>query len=130
DDTLASTMPTINISDAGAIKADGSHSSANNSYFAGISTFPSPMEVRDYFTFNLPAGTAPILGAELRVLNPLTGYISPDPTETYTLYDVSATAAALDTTRLPGDVTGKSLFDDLGTGTVFGTRVFTAADNN
>jgi Ca2+-binding RTX toxin-like protein len=81
-------------------------------------------------TFNLSAATPTIIGAELRVFSPASSYNSVDPTETYSLFDVSATPAALDTNRASGDVTGAGIFNDLGTGTVYGTRIVSAADNN
>jgi hypothetical protein len=85
---------------------------------------------RDYFTFTLPVATGTIIGAELRVFNPAGGFVSSDPTETYSLFDVSATPAALDANRLVGDLTGIAIHGDLGSGTVYGTRVVSSADNN
>jgi hypothetical protein len=121
---------TINAIDSGWIFGDGSHTAANNNYVAGQGLNPTLAEFHDYATFTLAASTPTIIGAELRLFNPSTGYNSPDPTETYTLFDVSASPAALDTTRLPGDATGIAIHADLGSGTIFGSRVVSASDNN
>jgi hypothetical protein len=132
NNTLTGTEQTINAIDSGSIRSDGTHTATNNNYVVG-QTATSPvaaMEVRNYTTFVLPATTPTILGAELRLVNPAGSYNSPDPAETYTLYDVSATAQALDATRLVGDATGIAIHGDLGSGTVFGSRVVSAADNN
>jgi len=118
----------VNAVDSGWIQSNGSHTSTNNNYLVGLQT--GPVEFRDYATFTLSPWTPTIISAELRLFNPVIGYSSPDPTETYTLFDVSATAAALDTTRLVGDATGITIFNDLGTGTIYGTRSVSAADNN
>src|SRR6185369_9995998 len=84
----------------------------------------------NYASFVLSPATPTIIGAELRLFNPANGYFSSDPTETYTLFDVSATPADLDTTRLAGDATGIAIHADLGSGTIYGSRVVSAADNN
>jgi hypothetical protein len=122
---------TIIASDTGWIATDGTHMAANSNYIVGQATFNGdPLSTfRDYFTFSLPT-TGTIIGAELRIINPTGGYISPDPTETYTLFDVSATPAALDAERAAGNLTGMAIHADLGSGTVYGTRVFSSADNN
>jgi hypothetical protein len=122
-------MATFNAVDSGWITMDGAHTASNNNYVVGLL---AGLQARDYFTFNLPASTVPILGAELRLFNPATpgGYVSPDATETYVLFDVSATPAALDANRPAGDPTGMAIHADLGSGTVYGTRVVSAADNN
>jgi hypothetical protein len=120
---------TINAIDSGWIQANGTHTATNNNYFVGFSTFFVNTEYRNYFTFALPAATPTIASGELRLLNTAFGYNSPDPTETYTLYDVSATPAELDTTRPVGDPTGMDIHGDLGSGTVYGTRTVSPTDN-
>jgi len=122
-------VATVNAVDSGWIFGDGSHGAANNNYVAGQGLNPTLAEFHNYATFTLGAATPTIIGAELRLFNPASGYNSPDPSETYTLFDVSATPAALDTTRLAGDATGILIHADLGSGTVYGSRVVSAADN-
>ncbi|HET9218893.1 MAG TPA: PKD domain-containing protein, partial [Terriglobia bacterium] len=120
----------INAADSGWIQANGTHTAPNNNYLVGFSTVFVTTEYRNYFTFTLPAATPTIASAELRLFNSTFGYTSPDPAETYTLYDVSATPAELDTTRPVGDVTGMQIHSDLGSGTIYGTRTVSATDNN
>jgi hypothetical protein len=123
---------TVNAVDSGWIATDGTHTAANNNYAVGQVLFNSnPLsEFRNYATFALSGTTPTIIGAELRLFNPTNAYSSPDPTETYTLFDVSATPTALDANRLAGDATGSAIHADLGSGTVYGARVVSAADNN
>ena len=52
-------------------------------------------EYHNYFVFDLGTVNQAILSAQLNVANPTGGYFSPDPTETYTLFDVSTPLAAL-----------------------------------
>ena len=130
---------TLNAIDSGWITAEGLHTTTNNNYIVGQSVvpiFPPPpppvplTEFRDYFTFSLPSATPTIVGAELRLFNPV-GYNSPDTNETYSLFDVASfTAADLDVNRTSENQTGKDIHTDLGNGTVYGTRVVSAADNN
>ncbi|HET9217515.1 MAG TPA: sialidase family protein, partial [Terriglobia bacterium] len=142
NDTLSSEGLTLNAVDSGWITAQGVHTTTNNNYAVGQSLFapfppppppvPPPVltEFRNYFTFSLPAATPAIVGAELRLFNPSAGYNSPDPTETYSLYDVvSFTAADLDVNRASENQTGKDIHTDLGDGTVYGTRDVSPADN-
>jgi len=121
----------INAVDSGWLASDGTHSATNNNYFVGQANFNgNPLAtLRNYFTFSLSPATPLIVGAELRLVNPTSGYGSPDLTETYSLFDVSATAAALDTTRAAGDPTGIAIHADLGSGVAYGSRVVSAADN-
>jgi hypothetical protein len=124
----------LNAIDSGYYFSDGLHPSAENSYVLGQAQDGAGglITVRNYFTFSLPAATSTILGAELRLLASAPanqGFLSPDPSETYTLYDVSASPAALDTERNSANPTGASIYSDLGSGTVFGSRNVTAADD-
>lgn len=69
---------------------------------------------RNYFVFNLTF-IADITSARLRILQPGNVDLNSDPSETYVLYDVQTPAGLL------GQVESASIFDDLGTGTVFGS---------
>ena len=67
--------------------------------------------------------------ATLRLFNPevsatLHGYVSPDPTETLNIYEVTTTAA-----DVTGNTAGLAGFDDLGSGQLYGTREVSALDN-
>ena len=69
--------------------------------------------------------TQTITGATLQVLNPANGYASSDPTETYSVFDVSTPVVALQASG-----SGRTdIFADLGTGNSFGTRAVSTVDN-
>ena len=88
-------------------------------------------EYHDYFVFNLSGITDTIVGAVLQAYNPSTatgdlgnGYVSPDPTETMALWNVTSTAATV-----TGHLGGLTVYDDLGGGTQYASRTVSAADN-
>src|SRR5690606_6871505 len=86
-------------------------------------------ERRSFFVFDLSSVTGTIGSATLRLFNPflspfLPGYVSPDPAELLNIYDVSPPA---DVVRQ--GLAGTSGFADLGGGTLFGSRLVSAADN-
>jgi hypothetical protein len=54
----------------------------------------------------------------------LHGYVSPDPTETLDIYDVTTAAASV-----TDGTAGVAGFGDLGSGTLYGSRIVSAADN-
>ena len=115
---------TLSALDSGWYDADGTHEPTNTNYAAGL--FESE-EYRNFFAFNLPSVTGPIVGAEFRV--DVQHYWSQEPNETYTLFDVS--------TPFPDLVAGGSvadgserpdIFSDLGTGASYGSRVIAPSD--
>ncbi|HVX60745.1 MAG TPA: pre-peptidase C-terminal domain-containing protein, partial [Pirellulales bacterium] len=106
--------------DSGFWMNTGHHNSLNKNYLTG--QFYGN-EYRDFFVFGLPATNEPIVAAQLEVLNPL--YVSSDPTETYSLFDVST---PIDQLRASGD--GQTaIFNDLGSGVAYGSQTVSAADN-
>lgn len=120
---------TLNWTDSGWWNATGFHDATNDNYFVGQS---GGLQYRDYFVFNLAGVTQPISSATLQVYNPAVangdsgnGYISIDPTETYTVFDVSTPLAALQASN-SGQV---GIFNDLGTGVPFGATVASPASN-
>ncbi len=116
----------VNSLDMGWYDKLGGRDLGNKNYIAGEVidiTTQSPM--RNFFVFDVPAGPS-IPAARLRLFNPSSpnpGYQSADPTETYTLFDVTTAIASL---RGQG---GVAAYEDLGTGTIFGSVVASAADN-
>ncbi len=79
--------------------------------------------------FDLSPVTGIVSTATLRLFNPevsafLHGYVSPDPTETLNIYDVTTPAA-----DIIGNTAGLAGFADLGSGTLYGTRAVSAGDN-
>lgn len=83
----------------------------SNNYFAGVS---SGQVYRNYFVFNLTYVTG-VTSARLVILETGGFKFNPDPFETYTLYDVQTPAGHL------GMGGGIPVYNDLGSGTVFGS---------
>jgi hypothetical protein len=123
--------------DRGWYDQTGEHSSGNQNYIVGTcGQVPAPScngigdTHRNWATFNIPVGLT-ISSATLRMFNPGAvatelGYVSPNPTELYTLYDVSTSIATLESDN-SGQV---GIYNDLGSGTSYGQRTVSAADNN
>src|SRR4029079_6274681 len=109
--------------DSGWYNATGSHTPTNTNYLTG--QFNS-VDERSFFVFDLATVTGNIVGAELRLANPSSGYSSPDPTETLAMWDVTTPIATL----TAGGSGLTAIYNDLGTGTQFGLRSVSAADNN
>lgn len=101
----------------------GQHGLPTGNYAAGQTSTGTGIlqEYRNFFIFDLPSLTDVIVSATLR-LTPR-GYMSADASETYALFDVTTPLASL--TDRSG---GVAAFTDLGSGTFYGSRVFTAAD--
>ncbi len=115
---------TLTATDGGWYNALGFHDPTNPNYIAGQNSL---LEFRDFFTFNLSslAGMT-VTSATLALTNPSSGYSSNSATETYTLFDVSTSAATL----VAGGIFQFNTFNDLGSGTSFGSRTVSSADNN
>lgn len=88
--------------------------------------FGNDLNEHDFFVFNLGDVTATITSAQLSIGNSANnGYISPNPTETYNVWDVSTAI-----TTLIANQTGRvDIFNDLGSGTQYASRTVSAADN-
>lgn len=114
--------------DHGWYDDSGDHSPSNDNYLVGEGG--AELEFyHDWFVFDLSSISGPVTGATLRAYNvdtsvaPEDGYQSPDPSETWTLYDVSTSIA-----DLVGGTGGLSAYNDLASGTTYGSTVVTAAD--
>src|SRR5215212_9550939 len=84
-----------------------------HSYFAGRF---SSLEFRNFFAFHVPSITQTVVRAELRMF---AYYIdTPDAFETYELHDIST--PLIDLTNRTA-VARPAIFDDLGSGAVFGS---------
>ncbi len=122
----AAATVTLDAVDSGFYNANGVHTPSNENYITGLF---SGLEDRSFFLFDLSGVNGTIRSATLRLFNPevsqfLHGYVSPDPTETLNIYDVTTSAAAI-----TGNTAGVAGFKDLGSGTLYGTRVVSAGDN-
>ena len=121
----ASRADLVTSADRGRYTDAGAHTPTNPNYTTGFVN--NLGELRSFFTFDLAGVTGPITSARLLLRNVAflgSPYNSPDPTETFSLFDVLTPTAAL--TNGTG---GVAAFNDLGTGVDYGTRVISPADN-
>jgi hypothetical protein len=108
---------TLNTSDRGWYDSSGKHDPSNDNYVAG--TVPG-VTYHDFFVFDLSGVSTPLTSASLVAVNPS----SAGGTATYTLYDVTTSV-----TSLINGTGGVAAFDDLGSGTVYGSVTVTDATN-
>jgi hypothetical protein len=113
---------TLNPIDRGNFGGDGGHVPSNNNYLVGNEN-GGPSIRRNFFVFDLMAlaGRGDIVSAELQLVYDF--YFSADATEMYTLYDITTPWDEL----LSGDAEVNG-FNDLGTGTVYGSRSYSDFD--
>jgi hypothetical protein len=110
----------LNSTDTGWYNNSGFHDSANTNYIAGDE---EAMEFRDFFVFDLTGITGPIVSAELSLFNPcfpFPGYMSPNPSETYQVTNVTTAI----TTLVSSNTGATAIFSDLGTNTPYGYNRF------
>lgn len=129
----------ISYSDSGRYQSTGGHEPTNQNYAVGYSGGAYPTGLRNYFVFDLATVAEVITGATLRLYNPISapfgepqqygdGYQSPDDTETIVFHSVETDISTL--TTFAGDISiGQSIYNDLGTGVLFGSVVVSAFDN-
>src|SRR5262245_29141812 len=115
----------VNASDSGWYQQSGFHDPDNLNWIAGqcsICDVPGLGEYRNFFVFDL-SGVGHVSSAVLTILEPENGFFSPDPSESYSVFDVSTPVASL--TNGTG---GTAAFADLGSGTSFGSVVMSHAN--
>ena len=114
--------PSTNIAatDTGWYDNSGSHSPTNTNYIVGDYN----SVYRNWMAFNLPTFTTPVTSAKLQIK--AYQYSSADPSETYELRDVTTPVSTL----IAGGSGLTSIYNDLGDGTIYGSRNFTSADSN
>jgi uncharacterized delta-60 repeat protein len=115
---------TLSADDSGWYDGSGLHAASNTNYAVGNGA-PGG-DIHNFFVFNLATINDGIVSAQLRLLNPSGGYLSPDSTETFAVFDVSTPISQL----VAGGTGLTAVFNDLGTGTQFGSRTVSAADND
>lgn len=86
---------------------------------------PSNVELRQYLLFDRSAIAGTITAATLRLESSATSYLSPDPQETWQLFDVTTPLDAL-----TAGTGGAAAFADLGTGISLASRTVNAATNS
>ena len=118
------TQVTLNAVNSGWWDGSGSHNSGNQNYLVG--QYSGGLgQYRDYVVFDLSGITQTIVGAQLILSNPVGGYLSGDPSEHFSLFDVSTSVPNLEAAG-SGQI---AIFTDLGTGAAYGSRDVSAADN-
>ena len=113
--------------DTGWYSAAGVHHASIPNYFAGfcgVDNCAVEEEIRDFAVFDLGEFTGGATSAVIRLFNPAGGYVSPNPSELFRLYDVSTGVRDL----VADQTDATDIFDDLGSGLVFGSRIVTSAD--
>ena len=110
----------LNAADSGWYDNTGFHDPTNANYITG-DLVGRPH--RDWFAFTLPTLTAPILSAQLKVNT--FEYESFDASETYQLHEITTAVPTL----TAGGSGKTAIYTDLGDGAIYGSRVFTNADD-
>nr|CUM62276.1 putative Thermitase [Planktothrix agardhii] len=115
--------PSTNIAatDTGWYDNSGSHIPSNTNYLVGDY---NNFKYRNWMAFNLSTFTTPVTSAKLQIK--AYQYSSADPSETYELRDVTTPVSTL----TAGGSGLTSIYNDLGDGTIYGSRSFTSADSN
>lgn len=118
----------INYSDRGWYRTTGFHSPSNQNYISGdYRGIFEDSDYRNFFVFDLSGVLLPIESAKLALFLPAgqstPGYQSADQSENYELHDVVTPIFTL----LNG-TGGVAAHTDLGSGTIYGSRTITAAD--
>ena len=108
--------------DHGWITSSGEHDRNNSNYLAGDF---GTVQYNNWGVFDLSSFAGAVQSATLS-LNAAGVLGNP----VYRLFDTNATLAALDQTRGNGDLAGIALHNDLGSGSFYGSRQFSAADSN
>ncbi|GAB4466093.1 MAG: hypothetical protein OHK0029_37200 [Armatimonadaceae bacterium] len=126
--SAVSAQVAINATDRGWHRSDGQYLAGNLNYVVGNS---AGNLFRNFFVFSIPAlqPGQTYFSAQLRLFNPAGGFSSGNLSETYTLYNVSTPISTLLTNKIVGGAAGVNVYNDLGSGTAYGTRVFSSADN-
>ncbi len=107
--------------DTGWITINGVHNKYNSNYIASVRY--GDAKINNWGFFDLSGLVEPVQSASLELYT--SGVF---PVVTYTLYDVNATLEELDEERSFRDPKGISLFDDLGSGIAYGSRVYDSSD--
>ncbi|PNJ93931.1 hypothetical protein CEP13_11520, partial [Cylindrospermopsis raciborskii C03] len=123
DNDTSSTI-TLNATDTGWYDSTGYHEPSHINYGVGDSNSSDAKLYRNWFSFNLPTLNAPIVSAQLKLKT--FDYESLHTNETYELREVTTSIPIL----IAGGNGKTAIYTDLGDGTVYGSRVYTNADDN
>jgi len=83
------------------------------------------LDANDYFVFDLSDVSGAITSAELSIGNPTSGYISPNPSETFNVWDVSTPISTL----IASNTGQVGIYNDLGSGNLYGSTSVSLADD-
>ncbi len=115
----AATTVTLDQIDRGWFNDSGAHNPANKNTITGQNGSGTDL-YHSFFVFDL-AGVPTVSQATLRL--ELEEYFGPDPSETFDVYDVSATAAELGSVHLDGSASGLAIYADLGSGPTYAWEI-------
>jgi len=118
----------LHYTDSGWYTDGGAHTLGNANYLVGkcgtLYCSDNTTIFRNFFVFDLAFVPGTILTATLVAENPDSGFESNQSSETWTIYEVST---PIDT--LVNSTSSVAIYDDLGSGMVFGSTQITADDN-
>ncbi len=124
-DTVHAATITLNATASGTYHSNGTFFVSGNYAVGWYPNAQPPGELRDFFIFDLTGVTGVITAATLRAQNPSFGYLSPDPNETWSIFDVSTNL-----TTLSSGTGGLGAFNDLGSGTGYGSVTVNNSSNS
>jgi hypothetical protein len=120
---------TLNATSTGWYDNTGFREAGNPNYLAGVcgtdSCLSNDRDFHDFFVFDLTLVAGPITSAQLSIGNPTNGYINPNPSETYSIWDVSTPIATL----TAGQTGRTDIFNDLASGVQYANRTVSAIDD-
>jgi hypothetical protein len=105
---------TLNATNTGFYTNSGFHDATNSNYVTGQF---GAIQTHNFFVFDLSSVTGNVTGATIHISFPELGYGSNDPSETFSLFDVSTPITSL----IASNSGATGTFADLGTGTIYGT---------
>ena len=107
----------IDTFDQGWYRDNGVHFTELENYLVGNSVPDDPFEYHNFFVFDLTTIDTEIVSLTLSAFNPASGTTTPDPSETWMLWDFTS-----DIADLIGGTAGVAGWVDLGSGTRYGSR--------
>jgi hypothetical protein len=114
---------TIAANDTGWYGSNGFHDAANKNYIVGHCASCGGLDYHNYLTFNLSGVSGTVTGATIQIFNPVTA----GAPGTYTLFDVSTPAGILMASN--SGAIGIAIFNDLGSGSAYGSINVSTADS-
>jgi len=132
--SLASAVPILESPfDLGQYKEFGTSDANNLNYFVG-NLGPSGLleRGRDFFVFNITTfASDPLKTATLAIFNPANGFntLGSSPQEIFTLHDVTTPIGQLTAEHKPGAGMRPDIYQDLGSGALYGSKNVSIADN-